>query len=141
MTTPKKIDLTYEQVKALKQGIIESNLDESYKELLQGVIDFCVWLQGLVLEKRISISRLKPMIFGEPKPKNKSSSSSPKPKRIQSRDIEAKNDEQQWTPENTAHDNEQLKKSGRLSHQQYLSRETVEIKHQQYSAGQLCPSE
>ena len=64
MATPKKINLTYDQVKALKQSIINSNLNDSDKDLIHGLIDFNGWLQQQLLEKRISISRLKSIIFG-----------------------------------------------------------------------------
>ena len=45
MTKPTKIDLTIDQVKALKKKIEQSNLDEADKELVNGLIDFNVWLQ------------------------------------------------------------------------------------------------
>lgn len=74
---PEKVDLTYEQIQNLKTSIHDSNLSDEDKALIKGLIDFNGWLQQQLLEKKISINRLKMIIFGEPlsKGKNKKSNS------------------------------------------------------------------
>ncbi len=64
-----KVDLTYDQIRDLKSIINESNLNNETKTLLKGLIDFNGWLQQQLLERKISINRLKMIIFGEPKSK------------------------------------------------------------------------
>jgi hypothetical protein len=66
---PQKVDLTYDQIHDLKSIINESNLNNETKTLLKGLIDFNGWLQQQLLERKISINRLKMIIFGEPKSK------------------------------------------------------------------------
>ena len=43
---PQKVDLTYDQVQALKSSINESNLNNEDKALIKGLIDFNGWLQN-----------------------------------------------------------------------------------------------
>ena len=56
---PEKVDLTYDHIQALKSSISESNLNNENKTLIKGLIDFNGWLQQQLLEKKISINRLK----------------------------------------------------------------------------------
>ncbi len=144
MTKPNKIDLTFEQVKELKSSINGSNLNESDKTLVQGLIDFNGWLQQQLLEKRISIGRLKSMIFGNPMPTNKNRLSKKSDKGSGDDgtfiDAPAKNDSD--SNEQKSHDDKSgNNKNGRLSHHHYLQAEKTEAKHHLYSAGDLCPTD
>ena len=138
---PDKVNLTHDQIQELKSSISDSNLNNKNKALINGLIDFNGWLQQQLLERQISIKRLKMIIFGEPQRKRQH-------KNIQSKTSTAK------THDNTASTNDEngglqteqdsassKTKNGRLSHQQYLSSEKVTIKHQQFKAGDLCPTE
>lgn len=62
---PDKVDLTFDQIQALKSSIQDSNLSNDDKALIKGLIDFNGWLQQQQLENKININRLKMVIFGE----------------------------------------------------------------------------
>ena len=138
---PEKVDLTYDQIQELKTSVHDSNLKDEDKTLLVGLIDFNSWLQQQLLEKKISINRLKTIIFGEPQCKAKRIKSVPgtNTSKIQSK-TDSSNDE------NGINKKEQDSASsktnhGRLSYQHYLNHEKITIKHELLKAGDLCPTE
>ena len=63
MKAPTSIDLSPEAVAQLIVKIQESQIDAQTQLLLLGLIDFCLWLQFMLTESKISISRLK-NLFG-----------------------------------------------------------------------------
>ena len=137
---PDKINLTYNQNQDLKSSISDSNLSHEDKALITGLIDFNGWLQQQLFEKRISIKRLKMIIFGEPQRKRQHKKSKSKPdmpnircKAVSSNDDSIEGDINKFTKVSKT-------SCGRLSHQQYLNSEKVYVKHQQFKAGDLCPT-
>lgn len=65
MATPKQIELTIEERDSFRQRINDSDIASNDKDIILGLLDFNNWLQMQLLEKRISISRLRSMVFGE----------------------------------------------------------------------------
>ncbi len=137
---PQKVDLTYDQVQALKSSINESNLNNEDKALINGLIDFNGWLQQQLLERKISINRLKMIIFGEPQSKSKHKISKYNPNGTKTKgSADSSHDENDGI--RADQDIASTKSNyGRLSHQQYLNNEKVTIKHSQFKAGDLCPT-
>jgi len=138
---PEKVDLTYDQIQNLKTSIHDSNLSDEDKSLIKGLIDFNGWLQQQLLEKKISINRLKTIIFGEPQSKGK-----PKNKKSNFNTVKAPCNIEPSNDKNiTDNANQDVKlitsNNSRLSYQQYLNSEKVNIKHQKYKAGNLCPTD
>ncbi len=137
---PQKVDLTYDQVQALKFSINESNLNNEDKTLIKGLIDFNGWLQQQLLEKKISINRLKTIIFGEPQSKSKL-----KTRKYNPNNAKTKSNADPSHEENSGiHADQDIESNktnnGRLIHQRYLNNERVTIKHSQFQAGDLCPT-
>lgn len=138
---PEKVDLTYDQIQALKSSIQDSNLSIEDIALIKGLIDFNGWLQQQLLERKISIKRLKMLIFGEPQSKSKRSKSKPSTNTSRNQNnVYSSNDD--IANKGTEGDLDTAKaKNGRLSHQHYLNSEKVTIKHHQYKTGDLCPTQ
>ena len=138
---PEKVDLTYDQIQALKSSINESNLNIEDKTLIKGLIDFNGWLQLQLLERKISINRLKMIIFGEPQSKSKlKKRNSNTDTAVTQGNTDSSNDEN--GEGDAIQDIKTSKaKNGRLGHHQYLNSDKVTIKHSQFQAGDLCPTE
>lgn len=60
---PEQAKLTAEEADALKQRLAASNLTESDKKLMTGLIAFSLWLQRQLETAKLSIRRLK-KLFG-----------------------------------------------------------------------------
>ncbi len=89
-----KVNLTHDQIQDLKLSISDSNLNNTNKALITGLIDFNGWFQQQLLERQISIKLLKMIIFGEPQHKRQH-------KKIKSKTSTAK------TQKNTAASNDE----------------------------------
>ncbi len=60
---PEEIILTVEESEALKARVLASNLSESDRSLLVGLVSFALWLQLQLNRAKLSIHRLK-QLFG-----------------------------------------------------------------------------
>jgi len=137
MATPKQIELIIEERDSFRQRINDSDIASNDKDIILGLLDFNNWLQMQLLEKRISISRLRSMVFGE---KNSSINSATTKSNKHIKPLEIDNDitegiEEQLDTENIA----PSKPGGKLSYHDYKQCETINIKHDEYKAGYACP--
>lgn len=60
---PERVDLTAEDVNALKERLATNSLNADDRELLSGVLSFTLWLQHQVSAAKMSIKNLR-KLFG-----------------------------------------------------------------------------
>ena len=63
MKDPEPIKLSGEEIAKIRREVNESNLSESTKKMVCGLIQMCLWLQLKLEKSRISIKRLKRLFF------------------------------------------------------------------------------
>jgi hypothetical protein len=149
---PEPIKLSGEELERVKKEISESNLSESTKLLLDGLIQFCLWLQIKLKKSLISIHKLKKLFFIKSE------------KRGRKKGDDDSKDDPTTTPDNddtNAQDtgipsvqkpNENITENnlesppkkrighGRLGADDYPNAEVITILHPDYKASDPCPS-
>ncbi|WP_218253718.1 IS66 family transposase [Candidatus Magnetobacterium casense] len=153
---PKQIDLTKEQIEKLLQRIDEQTLNESDWEIIKGMINTVKLLSQALLEKNISITRLKKMIFGagtESKEKVLSQQEKKGEESLPSEDpLDTASDNPNPDPDGPdpdSHDSEgkdgcpgqkkKLKGHGRNGACLYQGAKKVFVSHGDLKSGDLCP--
>ena len=142
---PKQVKLTPKQAEELKERLQENELTEDDVKLLQGLLNFSLWLQDRLSRAKLTIKRLQ-KLFGF---KNESSKKSKKNKNEDSESPDAAPDEETSTdnseatvpetsppPENNQQPNnvhhipqwDDSKNHGRLSVKDYGGCEDIEVK-------------
>lgn len=119
--TPKRIELSADEKSELIDRIKENSLTPADHDLLIGLIEFNHWLQNALMDKKVTIHKLKHAFF----------STSDRP---QSNQPKKKDNDQNKTKSSTPNP----KNQGRIGQEQYTNVETVDIKHDEYKAGQIC---
>jgi len=152
MRDPKPINLSGQELEKIKREISESNLSESTKTLINGLIQMCIWLQLKLEHSRVSINKLKRLFFintekrcrakDEPK-NNNNSDDTTTPKQEDSADTA--NVTEGDAPSDTSNSLEpepkpKKKGHGRLGANDYTNSETVTIPHTEYKPGEDCPT-
>jgi transposase len=158
---PKIINQSAEDMDALIRKIQEaSNLNKEDQELITGCIEFATWLPEAIREKNISIRHLQRMLFGErggkkKKKKNKDNSSGREsskpapalpnvevndmggPEACENSDSSEKADHS-GPPEEAQN---RLKGHGRLANHAYPTAIDIEVRFDNYTNGDACPTE
>ncbi len=124
---PERIELTQAEKAELISRIKSNSLTEDDSDMLIGLIEFNHWLQIQIIEKNISIHKLRHAFFG---PSEKKASNTPEKPKVP-KDL-AK-------PIEPARKLAISKNHGRLSADDYTEIETVNVEHTEYKAGQECP--
>ena len=60
---PDAISLSSDQVEQLKKEVLSTNLSSESKEIFNGLLSSCLWLQSQLASSKITIAQLK-QIFG-----------------------------------------------------------------------------
>lgn len=153
--SPEIIDMTADDLKALKARIKNKKmLDEDYSTL-EKTIDFVVWIQIKLLHTKISMHNLKSLIFGTARNKKKTQKSeektAPEPKepeepKSNSEEPQPLEDQAEIstsaeTPNDTQNRSEKEKQKGhgRTPAENYIPETIVHVKHSNLSAKDPCP--
>jgi len=121
---PKRIELNADEKSELIDRIKEDSLTTADHDLLIGLIEFNHWLQNALLDKKVTIHKLKHAFFStSDRPSKKPPNNSPK--------IPDKSNTKKTKPKNR----------GRMGQEQYANVETVQIEHDKLKAGQVCPED
>ena len=140
MKAPKTEPLTIEEVGLLCQAIHQSDLSETHKALIIGVLELCLWLQQKLTFSKISINNLKKAfgIQSEKRSRDKALDSEKAVNGVSNNgstdyaDISTKSDTRST-------DKPKRKGHGRLGADAYTAAETVVLKHPDYTVGDPCP--
>jgi hypothetical protein len=62
---PKRIELTLDEQRELKERLKRSNLSADDQQIFLGMIDFNHWLQFSLQEKKVNIKRLQHAFFSK----------------------------------------------------------------------------
>ena len=132
--TPKRVDLTPQQIEALCQRLEERRLEEADWELIKGLAQTITFLSQALQEKSISIKRLLNMVFGAGTESKKNILT--KSREEEKKDLPVEN------PDDTSADNPDEKGPkghGRNGANSYQGAKKVFIPHDNLKAGDLCP--
>jgi transposase len=139
---PKQINLTVDERSALISGIEQCNLSEESKAIILGLIDFNSWLQHQLLEKSISISRLKTMVFGEPvitkRNQSRTKANTLKPNDICNKPAQNNHIDNICDIANTS--KPKSNRGGRMGYDRYLNSDYVNVSHTKFKPGEPCPT-
>jgi len=150
MKPPKNpIKMTAEQAEMLIEKVKNNELDKESQQQLCQVIRLFMWLQFALQETKISLLKIKKLVFGQKSEKQK------KDKTDHSNDSDhggttpedTANSSRQNTQnankesENTANEKDAKKKGngGRLGFQDYTGAETIYCSHTEHHVGERCP--
>ncbi len=129
MSAPKRIELSLDEQKQLKERLKQSNLSVNDQQIFLGMIDFNHWLQFSLQEKKINIKRLQHAFFNK---SEKSKASSPVNNPHATTLLVVKKNSREKSKSQSNH-------QGRLGHTDYTNIEKVPIFHSEFKAGQPCP--
>ena len=150
----KIVEKTPEEIEAIKAEIQKAGLpDEMMAVILYG-LNLIEWLPKLIIEQKVTISRLKELLFGKKKrtiqPKDdKSKTSNAEKLATKNTDnppasTDAANEENLTGSENTdtedSNEKKKLKGHGRIPHTAYTDAEEHQITIDDLKAGMPCPS-
>lgn len=129
LSVPKRIELSLDEQKQLKERLKQSNLSADDQQIFLGMIDFNHCLQFSLQEKKINIKRLQHAFFNKSE-KSKASNSV--------------NGTHTTTPPLVKENSRKKTKSqfnhpGRLGHSDYANIEKIPVMHSEFKAGQPCP--
>lgn len=151
MQDPKPVKLTGQELEWIKREIDDSNLTESTKSLINGLIQMCIWLQLKLEHSKVSITKLKRLFFINNEKRGRTNKNTDKDKDDKSKQPSSSttnncsNDTTTTDTKNFLDTNNvvDIKKKGhgRLSANDYTNSHTVLIPHPEYEPGQDCPTD
>jgi transposase len=127
--TPKRIDLTPQQMEALCRRLEERRLEEADWEIIKGLAQTISFLSQAIEEKSLSIKRLLDLVFGH---------STESSKNILKKIKNDKNDLPEDPTDTKATDNKH-KGHGRNGACSYQGAKKIFISHSTIKSGDLCP--
>lgn len=142
MKTPKRVDLTPQQVEELCQRLEERRLEEADWELIKGLAQTITFLSQALEEKSISIKRLLNMVFGAGTESKKNILSKSKEEEKKDLPVENPDDTSADDPDGKTgkpDDEKKLKGHGRNGADSYQGAKKVFIPHDILKAGDPCP--
>ncbi len=152
MKKPERIILNKEEIDALHAQLSACNLEASSKKVIEGVLEFYLWLQWALQETKLSLHRLR-ALFGLKKtekrahlhkkpqePEDSFEEESPEEEKNKA-DLLIKNDETPSEIDKVF----SLKKNpllghGRMGHAAYTSATVVDVPHETLKAKDACPT-
>ncbi len=148
---PKVIEKTASEIEQAVQSIESSDLPDTTKQFVVSCIRLAVWLPNALVEKKISLSNLRKLIFGNGKSRrSKRSKNSPNDKNKNEKEAAANQASQQSAQEenkaaandeSTTPKNQNNKKGhGRMSHEVYTRAIHHTLSILELKPGDLCPS-
>ena len=151
----KIVEKTPEEIEVIKGEVQKSGLPPETITVLMYGLNLISWLPKLILEQKVTISRLKELLFGKKQRKEKIIDDSAKPKDddtdsikdAESTSIAAANEDDVTNTENKGTDPQGLtsdktsKGHGRIPHTAYSDAEEHQITIDDLKAGMPCPSE
>ena len=146
---PDTIDLSKEELEALQDRIKNKQLAEDDYVILEKVLHFSIWITIQLQNAKISINRLKVMIFGHKtekrsSEKNKNTSPEKDLEKLNADDVNAKEDANNAaTPKkNDLNESEKPKKGhGRKPATDYTPDEIIVVSHETLKPGDRCPTD
>ena len=146
---PDTIDLSKEELDALQDRIKNKKLAENDYVILEKVLHFSMWITIQLQNAKISINRLKFMIFGHKtekrsSAKNKNTSLEKDAEQPNSDDANAKEDADnaKISKKNESREPEKPKKGhGRKPATDYTPDEIIVVPHETLKAGDRCPTD
>jgi len=138
MQDPKPVKLSGEELERVKREIAESNLSDSTKSLINGLIQLCIWMQLKLENSKVSINKLKRLFFinteKRGRNKNKPDNSDDKTNETYNSNLDDDTDDSSILTDDVTTSNSiaPITKNpghGRLSANDYTNSETVIIPH------------
>jgi hypothetical protein len=145
----KIIEMSEQQIDALKATIDKLGLSDEDKAAITYGLNLIIWLPKLILEQRISLHRLQLMLFGKAAPTKKpkdgnnnktGNNKKPEDDQVSTDKEESANDEDlNITPPMATDDEPQTSgRTGRKPHTEYKAIDHY-IPHEELKSGDLCP--
>jgi transposase len=140
--TPKRVDLTPQQMEELCQRLEERRLEEADWEIIKGLAQTISFLSQALEEKSLSIKRLLNMVFGAGTESKKNILSKPKEEEKKDLSVENPVDTSEDDPDGKTgkpNDEKEPKGHGRNGADSYQGAKKVFIPHDSLKVGDLCP--
>ncbi len=148
MKKPKRIVLNAEEIDSLKEKLSASNLEASDKHLLEGILQFYVWLQWALQETKLSVHRLRGLFGFQTEKRCHLHSPSERDEKGRAEGVPAESSSDEFGGflsqmlKSIKKGKERLKKKkghGRLSHKDYFGATIVRQEHESLKSGDECP--
>lgn len=138
--SPENVELTKEEFEALFLRIDGSDLDEKDKRLVKGSLRSTVWLRKALENGKLTIHKLKHLLFGFSSEKRKNKAKDGDDKDSEKAPLPAPSNEN--IPSNSEEDEKPKPKGhGRLGAEAYPDAEKVEVSHATLKSGSPCPED
>jgi transposase len=140
--TPKRVDLTPQQMEELCQRLEERRLEEADWELIKGLAQTISFLSQALEEKSLSIKRLLNMVFGAGTESKKNILSEPEEEEKKDLPVENPDDTSEDDPDGKSgepNDDKGPKGHGRNGADAYQGAKKISISHSTLKSGDLCP--
>jgi len=148
MHTPKRIELSPEQIEALLQRLSNRSLEDEDYSIIEGMVETIIFLSQALEEKNISIKRLLQMVFGIKTESSKKVVPKSKDEKV-NKDFGSKEssdlspdpaDDDKGQKEGEDDPRPQRKGHGRNGAHTYSGAERAYVSHQTLKSGDFCPS-
>lgn len=130
---PEMIELSEQEAVALIDRIRSRNLESCDYRVLEGLVDGFLWLNEVLAEQKISIARLKKLLFGA-----RTESSEALINKSESGGDEVKPGNRLLKAKSKK-DDKKAKGHGRNGASSYVGGEKIEVRHSDHQVGDLCP--
>ncbi len=144
MKRPEDVTLSREEGEALLARLEANTLSAEDRQVLRKVLTFYFWLLFALREAKLSLKRLKALVFGEKPKKREPPTSDGRPGGSGAGGSSAKTGAPPGEPEATASELPEGKPHpaghGRQGAEVYRAAQTVECRHEELAVGERCPA-